>query len=70
VPAVLLPREREQPPAFAHGSVTGAQDIVQDNLALIFLLAVVLIGAGVLAWVLLSPNATEDTPAEPPSAND
>jgi hypothetical protein len=54
----------------AHGSVTGAQDIVQDNLALIFLLAVVLIGAGVLAWVLLSPNATEDASAEPPSAND
>ena len=42
-----------------HGGVTGLQDAAQDYGVLIFLLAVVLIGAGVLAWVMLSPQ-TED----------
>lgn len=44
----------------AHGSITGAQDLVQDNAILLFLLAVVLIGAGVLAWVMLSPQPDPD----------
>jgi len=57
-------------PAFAHGSVTGSQDFVQDNAALIFLLALVLIGAGVLAWVMLSPQspAEEAEDAAPPDS--
>ena len=50
--------------ALAHGAVTGAQDLVQDNLVLLFLLGVVLIGAGVLAWVMLSPQ-----PDDPPEAD-
>ncbi|HEU5318793.1 MAG TPA: hypothetical protein VFX49_21950 [Chloroflexota bacterium] len=56
------------PVALAHGGATGAQDVLQDNLALVFLLAIVLIGAGVLAWVLLSPQpaAENDPPSEPP----
>ena len=45
--------------AFAHGGVTGMQDVVQDYAVLIFLLAVVLIGAGVLTWVMLSPQEEE-----------
>lgn len=49
--------------AFAHGGVTGMQDVVQDYGVLIFLVAVVLIGAGVLTWVLLSPQ--EEEPEEP-----
>ena len=49
-------------PALAHGGVTGAQDIVQDYGVLIFLVAVVLIGAGVLAWVMLSPQPDEPDP--------
>ena len=36
--------------ALAHGGVTGTQDLVQDYGVLVFLLAVVLIGAGVVAW--------------------
>jgi hypothetical protein len=47
-------------PAWAHGEVTGAQDIIQDYGVFIFLLAVVLIGAGVLVWVLLSPTPDEE----------
>jgi hypothetical protein len=43
-------------PVGAHGGVTGAQDVLQDYGVLIFLLAVVLIGAGVLTWVLLAPQ--------------
>ena len=39
----------------AHGGVTGAQDLVQDYGLLLFLVAVILIGAGVLVWVLLAP---------------
>ena len=47
-------------PAAAHGGATGAADVLQDYGVLIFLLAVVLIGAGVLAWVLLSPGGASD----------
>ena len=43
----------------AHGGVTGMQDVVQDYGVLVFLAAVVLIGAGVLAWVMLSPQPDE-----------
>jgi hypothetical protein len=57
-------------PALAHGGVTGAQDLVQDNLALLFLLAIVLIGAGVLAWVMLSPQRGVDESEETPSPDD
>jgi hypothetical protein len=45
--------------ASAHGGVTGMQDVVQDYGVLIFLMAVVLIGAGVLTWVMLSPQEEE-----------
>ena len=48
-------------PAAAHGGVTGTQDVLQDYGVLLFLLAVVMIGAGVLTWVLLSPQPEEDT---------
>ena len=49
-----------------HGGVTGLQDVAQDYGVLLFLLAVVLIGAGVLAWVMLTPQADEDeSPDEP-----
>ena len=53
--------------ALAHGGVTGMQDVVQDYGVLIFLLAVVLIGAGVLTWVMLSPQ--EEEPEEPDASN-
>ncbi len=53
-------------PALAHGGVTGAQDIIQDYGVLIFLIAVVLIGAGVLVWVMLSPQPESDTTEAPP----
>jgi len=43
-------------PVWAHGGVTGMQDIVQDYGVYAFLIAVVLIGAGVLTWVMLSPQ--------------
>jgi len=36
----------------AHGGITGTRDVVQDYGVLVFLVAVVLIGAGVVAWVL------------------
>jgi hypothetical protein len=52
--AALWPRV-----AAAHGGVTGTRDLLQDYGVLAFLLAVVLVGAGVVAWVL-------QTPAEPP----
>jgi hypothetical protein len=48
-------------PAAAHGGVTGVQDVVQDYGVLLFLLAVVLIGAGVLTWVMLAPQPEEGT---------
>ena len=52
-----------------HGGVTGLQDVAQDYGVLLFLLAVVLIGAGVLAWVMLTPQADEDeSPEESESA--
>jgi hypothetical protein len=57
-------------PAGAHGGVTGVHDIVQDYGVLLFLVAVVLIGAGVLAWVTFSPQPDEDEDqgdAVPPS---
>ena len=46
--------------ALAHGGVTGTQDVLQDYGTLVFLLAVVLIGAGVVAWVLRVPPSPED----------
>jgi hypothetical protein len=46
--------------AFAHGGITGTQDVVQDYGVLIFLLGVVLVGAGVVAWVLRSPDPDEE----------
>ena len=48
-------------PVAAHGGVTGAQDVLQDYGVLLFLVAVVLIGAGVLTWMMLSPQP-EDMP--------
>lgn len=59
--------------ALAHGGVTGVQDVVQDYGVFIFLIAVVLIGAGVLAWVMLSPQedaADEPAESDTPSACD
>jgi hypothetical protein len=47
-------------PAMAHGEVTGVQDVVQDYGVLLFLVATVLIGAGVLAWVTFSPQPDEE----------
>ncbi|HEX2036107.1 MAG TPA: hypothetical protein VHS99_18150 [Chloroflexota bacterium] len=59
-------------PVAAHGEVSGVQDVVQDYGVLVFLVATVLIGAGVLAWVTFSPQAGDedetDDPAEPASA--
>jgi hypothetical protein len=51
-------------PAAAHGGVVGAQDLVQDYGALIFLLAIVLIAAGVLAWVMFGPERAEEADAK------
>ena len=45
--------------ATAHGGVTGAQDLVQDYGLLLFLVAVILVGAGVLVWVLVAPMPLE-----------
>lgn len=53
-------------PAAAHGGVTGAQDMIQDYGVLLFLVAVVLIGAGVLVWVMLSPPAEGEGTSAPP----
>ncbi len=47
-----------------HGGITGVQDVVQDYGALLFLAAVVMIGAGVLVWVLLSPQPEDDDGGE------
>ncbi|HEX2187223.1 MAG TPA: hypothetical protein VHN78_17160 [Chloroflexota bacterium] len=59
-------------PAAAHGEVTGVQDVVQDYGVLVFLVATVLIGAGVLAWVTFSPQDGDgdetDDAAEPADA--
>ncbi len=46
--------------ALAHGGVTGTQDVVQDYGVLVFLLAVVLIGAGVVAWVVRAPSGEDE----------
>ena len=54
--------------ALAHGNVTGIEDVWQDYGLAIFLAFVVVIGAGVLAWVLLAPLPTgpvEDAPRDP-----
>ena len=45
--------------AAAHGGVTGPGDVVQDYGVLVFLLAVVLIGAAVVLWVLRAPVPVE-----------
>jgi hypothetical protein len=55
-------------PAAAHGGVTGAQDVLQDYGVLVFLIAVVLIGAGVIAWVSLSPEPPPSRDDEQPEA--
>jgi hypothetical protein len=47
-------------PAAAHGGVTGVQDLVQDYGVLVFLVAIVLVGAGVVTWVALSPEPQPD----------
>ena len=57
--ALLAPLALATPVA-AHGGVTGPQDVVQDYGVLLFLVATVLIGVGVLAWVTFSPQADED----------
>jgi hypothetical protein len=41
--------------ASAHGDVTGPRDFVQDYGVTLALAAIVLIGAGILAWTSLSP---------------
>lgn len=51
-------------PVRAHGGVTGPQDVVQDYGVLLFLLATVLIGAGVLAWAAFSPSRDEEVNEE------
>ena len=55
-----------------HGGVTGLQDVVQDYGVLVFLLAILLIGAGVLVWVMLTPQTDEDETTEdvPSGASD
>jgi hypothetical protein len=53
-------------PARAHGGVTGVQDMVQDYGVLLFLVAVVLIGAGVVTWVSLSPEPQAGAEEEEP----
>lgn len=50
--------------ALAHGEITGMQDVVQDYGVLLFLVATILIGAGVLAWVTFSPQADEADEAQ------
>ena len=53
-----------RPAPALHGGVTGLQDVVQDYGVLVFLVAVVLIGAGVLAWVMLTPQTDEEESAD------
>lgn len=60
--AALLPSV-----ASAHGTVTGIADVWQDYGVAIFLSLVVLVGAGVLLWVLLAPLPIE--PADEPMAS-
>lgn len=47
-------------PAAAHGGATGAQDFLQDYGVFIFLAAVLLIGAGVIGWVMVTPKPPSD----------
>lgn len=54
--------------AFAHGNVTGIEDVWQDYGVAIFLTLVVLVGAGVLIWVLLAPLPIEATDDVAPAA--
>ncbi len=58
--------------AAAHGGVTGARDVLEDYGVLIFLLAVVLIGAGVLTWVFSrrSPMSKTRPRARPAAHSD
>jgi hypothetical protein len=51
--------------ALAHGGVTGTADVVQHYGVLVFLLAVVLIGAGVVAWVVKTPPGEDEEDEEP-----
>ena len=58
--------------AWAHGSVTGIEDVWQDYGVAIFLALVVIVGAGVLIWVLLAPlpiEATDDSSTQPRPSN-
>jgi hypothetical protein len=57
--------------AYAHGDVTGIADVWQDYGVAIFLSLVVIVGAGVLIWVLLAPlpiEATDELTPRPPTA--
>lgn len=47
-------------PALAHGGLSGSQDVLSHYGVLVFLLAVVIVGAGVVAWVTLSPEPDEE----------
>jgi hypothetical protein len=51
-------------PVAAHGGITGLQDVVQDYGVLVFLIAIVLVGAGVVTWVALSPEPEPEPEAE------
>ncbi len=58
--------------ACAHGDVTGIADVWQDYGVAIFLSLVVIVGAGVLIWVLLAPlpiEATDDLTPRPASSD-
>ena len=58
--------------AWAHGTVTGIEDVWQDYGVAIFLALVVIVGAGVLIWVLLAPlpiETTDDAPTQPRPSN-
>lgn len=48
-------------PVRAHGGVTGLDDVWQDYGLAIFLALVVVVGAGVLVWVMLAPLPTGET---------
>lgn len=55
--------------ALAHGGVTGAQDIMQDYGVLLFLAGIVLVGAGVVAWVVLAPAEADSEDASDPAGH-
>lgn len=48
-------------PALAHGDAAGARHFVEDYAVLLFLVAVVLVGAGVLVWVMLAPQSPAES---------